>query len=472
MQTALISALVLLAPACAPSSLPVAQGTSHPRTLVLTHANVIDVDRGIVIPDQTIVIFGSRILSVQRGSDARVPSTAQQIDAYGSYVIPGLWDMHAHVLANYERFASVLLPNGITGIRHPGNSRLDTLRAVRERLGRATVPVPRLHAAGVLIDADPPARPTGSVTLVDGDHAAVLADSLLASGVDFFKVYSRLKREPFFALAAEARRRGVPLAGHVPRALTPEELSDAGMRSIEHVFEFPLACSSREADMRRLYGQAEGAADQRTVRMALADTLLRTYDRQKCIRIFRHLARNGTFVTPTLYLYKRKQVSAADSTMARYFATGIPAPGPELPEFGATDERARIWYEMLAQLAGEMNRNGVTLLAGTDTHAPLIWPGFSLHDELQTLVDDAQLTPAEALRTATVNPARYFAANDSMGTIAPGKVADLVLLSANPLTDIRHTRRIMAVVVNGRYLQRRELDDMLALAARAASGRE
>ena len=220
--------------------------------------------------------------------------------------------------------------------------------------------------------------------------------------------------------------------------------------------------------MRHLHARAEGAADQRTVRMAIADTLLRTYDRNKCIEIFKHLARNGTFVTPTLYLYKRRGVTAADSAVARYFAGGIPARGLVLPEFGDTDDRARRWYEALAGLVGEMNRSGVMLLAGTDTDAPLIWAGFSLHEELQTLVDDAQLTAAEALRAATVNPARYFAATDSMGTIGPGKVADLVLLLGNPLSDIRHTRRITAVVVNGRYVQRQELDQMLASAARAA----
>lgn len=470
MKTVLVQAVALCALACIPSSLPHTQADRP--TLVLSHVSVIDVARGTVIPDQTILISGHRILSVQSASSAHVPSGAREITAHEVYVLPGLWDMHAHVLANYEHFASVLIPNGITGIRHPGNSRPDTLRAVRDRLARVAAPLPRLSAAGVLIDGNPPARPAGSVILTEPEHASVLADSLLASGADFFKVYSRLKREPFFALAAEARRRGVPLAGHVPRALTPEELSDAGMRSIEHVFEFPLACSSREGDMRRLYGQAEGAADQRIVRMAVADTLLQTYHRGKCMSIMRHVARNGTFVTPTLYLYKPRAVNSADSAIAKYFAGGIPARGPGLPEFGATAERARMWYEALTRLVGEMNRNGVTLLAGTDTPAPLIWPGFSLHDELQTLVEDAQLTPAEALRAATLNPARYFGATDSMGTIAPGKVADLVLLAANPLSDIRNTRRVTGVVVNGHYLQRDELDQMLRSAARAASGRE
>ena len=462
--------VILQTLACASSS-NVSTHAAIQYDLALVHANVVDVERGIVVPDQTILVSGNRIVDVHASTNSRVRAGAQ-VDANGTFVMPGLWDMHGHVLSNYERFANVLLPNGITGIRQPGNNRLDTLRAVRARLPRATSPLPRLVVAGVLIDDSPAARPAGSVTLTRAEDASLLADSLIRSGVDFFKVYSRIKREPFFALAAEARRRGVSLTGHVPRALTPEEISDAGMRSIEHVFEFPLACSTREVDMRQQYALAESNTNARAARMAVGDTVLHTYDRNKCLRIIRHLVRNGTFVTPTLYLYRRMsgiaEPTARDSTIAAYFAGGLPQPGARLPEFGATEERARRLYDRLAELVREMNRAGLLLLAGTDTDAPLLWAGFSLHDELVALVEDGGLTPAEALRTATLNPARYFSASDTMGVVAPGKVADLVLLLANPLRDIRNTQRITGVVVNGRYLHRKELDQMLAAATKEA----
>lgn len=227
----------------------------------LAHASVVDVERGRIVPDQTVLLAGDRIREVRAAGDEPATSRGARgvrtIDGRGLYVIPGLWDMHAHLLANFERQSALLLANGVTGIRQPDNSRLDTLRAVRQRVRVSGDPLPRLVAAGVLIDGDPPVRPAGSVVLRRVEDAPRVADSLLASGVDFFKVYARIERAPFFALAAEARRRGVILAGHIPNAVPPEEMSDAGARSIEHITEFALACSSREADMR--------AADRRRV---------------------------------------------------------------------------------------------------------------------------------------------------------------------------------------------------------------
>lgn len=466
-----VGAALTLATACAP---PRSLSSDHPLVdgLAFAHVNVVDVERGVVLPDQMLLIAGNRIVDVRSARRARVPRGARTIDARGWYVIPGLWDMHAHLLGQFEQHAPVLLANGITGIRDPGNARLDTVRAVRERLGRATSALPTLITAGVLIDGNPPARPPGSVILERGEDASRLADSLLAAGVDYFKVYGRIRREAFLAIASEAKRRGVLLTGHVPSALTPLEVSDAGMRSIEHVFELPLACSTREGDMRRLRVEAEATTALRAVRAAIADTLVRSYDPGKCRDIGMHLSRNGTLVTPTLSLYRSAlnlPATARDSATARYFPGGLQQGGGlRLPELSGGASQARMFYDELAAIVGELHRAGVMLLAGTDTPSPMLRPGFSLHNELWVLVEDGHLGAADALRTATLNPARYFSATDSMGTVERGKVASLVLLASNPLNDIRNTQDIVGVVARGTYLSRADLDALLAGAEQAA----
>jgi len=468
--------IVVLGVGAACGQLPRApEQSSVEATIAVTHVNVVDVERGQFVPDQTIFINGTRISSVTSSSAPQSPARAREtVDGRGMYAIPGLWDMHAHVLGNFERRSLVLLANGVTGIRHPGNGSLDSLRAVKARLRTATQSLPRLNAAGVVIDGNPPVRAgNGTVVLTKPENARGIADSLLAAGVDVFKVYARLQREPFFALAAEARRRGVPLIGHVPNAITPEEMSDAGARSIEHVAELPLACSSRATTLRALRNSADTAISPEldAVRRAIRDTVLATHDPEKCRRIAERLRANGTFVTPTLYLMQRQAAggrpTASDSIVSRYFPAARADLGSlaVIPELRGEDDKSRGWFARMVEIVRVLHRAGVPLLAGTDTQTPLIWLGFSLHDELQALVDVGGLTPTEALRTATLNPALYFHAADTMGTVKVNRVADIVLLQGNPLADIRHTREIAGVIVKGRYFSRTALDSSLASVA-------
>lgn len=446
---------------CAHQQAPTVSGNE---LTAITNVSVIDVETGAVRADRAILIRGSRIIDVVATNEA--PQDAQVIDARGTFAIPGLWDMHAHALASFEQRAPILLANGVTGIRQPGGSRLDSLRMVKARLRSSSLPSPRLVAAGVLIDGNPPVRPAVSVVLAHAADAPRIADSLLAYGADFFKVYARLKPEPFFALMEEARRRGIPVVGHVPTALTPIEISDAGLRSIEHVFELPLACSSREMQLRARRSAAEGTGQLQKLRLELMDTILSTYDEAKCHGIAQHLARNRTFVTPTLYLASVSRdgprVTRRDSTLAQFFGGQIPEVRPFLPEFTVSAERSRELYRAYVHITQLLYRSGVPILAGTDTQTPLIWLGFSLHDELRTLVRDVGMTPLDALRAATLNPALYFSATDTMGTIQRGRVADIVLLSANPLLDIANTALIHGVVANGIYISRAQLDATLS----------
>jgi imidazolonepropionase-like amidohydrolase len=201
---------------------------------------------------------------------------------------------------------------------------------------------------------------------------------------------------------------------------------------------------------------------------------LATQDEARCHRLAELFVANQTWQVPTLVSLRGKaflrEMAAADDPRVRYFTPPSRWTGGRPFEFPMSEEQWEILqaqFEREKEIVGMMAAAGVPFLAGSDTATPWAFPGFGLHDELELLVE-AGLTPLQALQAATLNPARFLEATDSLGTIASGKLADIVLLDANPLEDIRNTQRIAGVVLNGRYLDRRALDALLAAAAEAS----
>jgi imidazolonepropionase-like amidohydrolase len=300
-------------------------------------------------------------------------------------------------------------------------------------------------------DGKPPVWP-GAIPVASEQEARAAVTSLKQQGADFAKVYSLLGREAYFAIANEARKQKLPFAGHVPSAVSVAEASDAGQRSIEHLHAIALACPARS-----LAGGLESAGDE------AADGL------------FRRFVQNGTWVVPTnIVEWATVDGDPADPRL-RYIPaviqrlwiprTDMLTPG----EAGADAALTRRANQKDLELVAAMHRAGVPLLAGTDTASwnPYTFPGFSLHDQLALLVQ-AGLTPMEALQMATLHPARFLGKEKEFGTVRKGRAADLVLLNGNPLQDIRNTRKIHAVVVGGRLLDRAALDQMLAEVEAAA----
>ncbi len=303
-------------------------------------------------------------------------------------------------------------------------------------------------------------------------------------GADFVELGGGedLSRDAFFALADEAKKRGIPFEGAVPVFVSVEEASNAGMKSINEqpsMFGIEMmlaACSSREAELLKSWQVVntsetiaweafwEGPAYREPLQLAL-----QTYDQQKAEALFALLKANHTWLCPaltarrntTFWLFagdpRRKYMSANERNwFNRVHDTFSKTWGPELSAL-----RQRV-YQKDVEIVGAMRRAGVEFLAGTTTEDPLFtFPGFSLHDELGLLVQ-AGLTPMEALQTATLNPARFLGKEHDFGTVATGKIADLVLLDANPLVDISNTRKIAAVVYRGKLFPRASLDAMLA----------
>jgi hypothetical protein len=444
-----------------------AAAQSHPPAeMFIQHVTVVNVKTGEEDSEQTVHLQGDRIISVgaAQPNDAAIPGA---IDAHGSYLIPGLWDMHIHIHDTEE--LPLYIANGVTGVRLMAGER--NTAALRAELSRVT-PSPEIDLASAIVDGSSPMWP-GSIVIKNPEDARRVVDEIKAGGADFIKVYDNIPRSAYFALADEAKRQHIEFEGHVPFAITAQEASAAGQRSIEHLTGIALACSG---DQERLMGAMQRAPYFRD-RLILEAEGYRTVDPKKCAALFAEFHTNSTWQVPTLTVLRmwsrlddRKVTS--DPRLAyidhksrdRWQDRTMPQ---QRRWNAAMFQMARGIFSVDQQIVRNMDRAGVPLMAGTDAMNPYCFPGFSLHDELALLVSSG-LTPLTALQAATVNPARFLGKNAELGTIEPGKVANLVLLRANPLTDIHNTTQIEAVWLRGQYFDRTALDGILQRARDAA----
>lgn len=473
----LLGGLVALIACSAPRERPASD-------YVITHVNVIDVRDGSVHRDRTVAIRGNRILAVDSGG----AGGGREVSGQGKYLIPGLWDMHVHINDGAEWFFPLALVNGVTGLRDMGGS-LENLERWHAMRTAGTL-MPRVIAAGPILtgavdDADP-----RIIKVVEVSQASSVVDSLAAHHVDFIKVHDWLSAPAYFAIIARARLHHLQVAGHLPVAIDAAEAADSGQASIEHLgngwASLLLECTATgpqvKRQLRALIGQRFTINDLPLawgpVRLA---RYLDGYHPAQADSLARLLARDSIWQTPTLsslalWLSVRDSSNVRDLRM-RYLpaqereAIGefLNAYGQDRPSASSQAVSAR-YYELQTDLLRTLARAGVPILAGTDVaDYPLLFPGFSLHDELARLVD-AGLTPLAALQAATLGPSVYLHTSDSLGTVEPGKVADLVLLEGNPLDNIRNTSRVAAIIVNGRLIDRTERERMLAAVAQANDG--
>jgi imidazolonepropionase-like amidohydrolase len=431
--------------------------------LALTNVTVIDVGSGASQHGMTVVIDGERIAAVGQ----TVPDKARVVDGTGKFLIPGLWDMHAHWGPGYGWMAAPYLPlfpaNGVTGTRvmagHP------VYLQWRKQLAEGTLIGPRMVLAGVIVDGPKPFW-RGSIATNSAEDGRQAVQRTQQDGYDFVKVYSSLSREVFFAIADEAKKRRIPFAGHVPDRVRVAEASDAGQKSIEHLTGLLLAVSSQETDLRRQFGAASrlpATPERAALQRSLGVRVLETHDAAKAAALFAKLKANGTWQVPTFPVLRVLEPQDATDPRLKYMPAPIRAGWARATEQGATENIAhqRNVFQRRLALVGEMHRAGVGILAGSDSQNPYCFPGFSLHDDLEWLVK-AGLSPLAALQAATRNPAVYLERLEDFGTVEKGKFADLVLLDADPLQDIGNTRRIAAVVLGGRFFSRADLDRLLA----------
>ncbi len=451
------------------------------KPLVLTHVNVIDATGAPVKTDMTVVITGDRITAIDKTGQIRVPQGARRVDARGKFLVPGLWDMHVHLYD--ERFLPLFIANGVTGVRQMFGSPLNL--DWRERAARGQLLAPRLVIASPIVDG-PNAVWGGSIKVANETEARQAVQKIKSLGFDFVKVYSDLPRDAFYAIADEAAKQGLVFAGHVPHSVSALEASDAGQKSIEHLTGVLEGCSpvgveitrGYKANMANVTSQTGMDAAHLQVMRALIERLLATYDKEKATALFARFAKNGTWQCPTLTVRRSGaflgEADFRNDPRLKYMPKPIRSSWqPENNPF-YTSQKAEDWairkrrYQKETEVLAEMRRAGVRFLAGTDTANPFCFPGFSLHDELALLVE-AGFTPMEALQAATLNAAIFLGKAESLGTVEQGKIADLVLLEANPLEHIENTKRIFAVVLGGELFEKRRLDAMLADVERVAN---
>jgi len=451
--------------------MPQAQEASPPRAdLAFEGVTVVDAVSGRR-PDQRVVVSGDRLVFVGP-MDADAPEAARTIDGRGRFLMPGLWDAHVHFVYEpelTEAMPELFLRYGVTSVRDTGGD-LDQLVALRTRwaaTGRAT---PRFFLSGPLLDGRlvvydgaTPAQPRLGTSVPDADRARAVVAELARRGADFIKIYELVSPEVFDALVSAARARRLPIAAHVPLSLTAD-VAGPRVDSMEHLRNVELACASDWADLLatrrerlRAFSLGRGYALRRGLHEAQRLPAIAAYDAARCAEVLASL--QTTMQVPTLRLNAFNRSRPDREPVWQEATAGLPAPvrarwAGAAAELGAAegelDPRFADWS---LRLVGLMRRAGVPLAAGTDTPIKLAIPGESLHRELELLVASG-LSEREALAAATLAPARFFGLEAEMGAVAVGQRADLVLLTADPLEEIRHTRAIEGVVSKGRWRPR------------------
>jgi imidazolonepropionase-like amidohydrolase len=485
MKPSLLSTFLLLATLCSsltaaaqvPAPTPARPPEKAAAPIVIAHVTVIDPGAGSVQSDRTIVIEGAHITAVADSAKFRPPKGARVIDARGQYLIPGLWDMHVHTAFGdwFPGGRDIILPlfvaNGVTGVRDMGGD-LQILLAWRKQIAAGEIIGPGMVISGPMLDAalpDGKLRFPSSIAVTTPASAVAAVDSLQAQGADFIKVQSVISHDAYLAAAAEAHKQALPIVGHVPDTVRLSEVVAAGQKSVEHLMGILEGCSTEESK----FVHGEG-----TLPM-----LLSTQDPARCDALIRLLAEHQTWQVPTLAWQRGGEFldqldwnhQPLDKYVPAYWrdVTWTRFKQEMMPDLEKDPLALRQQYfAKNLQITGAMHHAGVPFLAGTDT-APGIYliPGFSLHDELANFVE-AGFTPMESLQTATSNPAKFLGMESLHGSVEKGKVADLVLLRANPLDDIHNTRKISAVIANGRLFERADLDRVLKQVEYAAKAQK
>ena len=456
------TALAVLLGSCAPEEIPTGWA--------IEDVTVIDAVNG-VRPNQTVVIDGDRIVAVTDAEAA--PEVAEVIDGSGKYLIPGLWDMHVHLTYDTAFTAAMpvlFLSYGVTSVRDTGGL-LDELLPVVAAMRAEDAIAPRVFFSGPLLDGtfvvyDGDGRPEIGISNPSAEAARANVAALKEQGADFIKIYELVSPEVFETLVRAAAEHDLPIAAHVPLSMRASQVAPL-VNSMEHLRNVELDCAANaeelltaRRDLLAAHERGPGAELRSQLHTLQRLPAIGTYDEARCDEGLSSMT--STIQVPTLRLNalsmrppfgRNDWLAALDRAPDAVAESWRMATEEWRANPPSSDTTFAGWSLSLVK---QMHDKGVPIGAGTDTPIGYALPGYSLHSELEMLVR-AGLSPLEALRSATVRPAEFFGLEDEMGTVDAGKRADLVLLSANPLDDIEHTRQIEAVVSKGRLLTREEL---------------
>lgn len=402
-------------------------------TFAFVGATVIDVTGKPPIPNATVITAGGKILAVGPSNEVKIPNDAQRIDVAGKYIIPGLWDMHAH----YEQveWGPIYLAAGVTTVRDVGNE-FDFITQVRDAVNSGRALGPHMLLAGI-VDGDGPYA-IGITRVNNAEDAEKWVTKYHNAGFQQMKIYSSVKPDNVKAICTDAHKLGMTVTGHIPNGMTAYEGVDDGMDMINHIHYIADLLMPKDVDMHKLKGP------ERLKVMASID--VNSEEGKKAVAFF---AEHHTVIDPTVSLYEAQFRPASEP--AGKIEPGIARVAPELREAlssgGLPDSLAPLGQKIFqADLAiiNALHKAGVPIVVGTDQNVP----GFSVYHEME-LYQEAGFTPMEALQAATIVSARAMKADSESGSIAVGKRADLDVLDANPLDDIHNVRTVRQVLANG-----------------------
>ena len=469
-------ALAVTVGACASSSgdsMEVTHGT------VIRNVTIVNTQDGSLLPRTTLVLHDGKIQRITSATSIRTSGAAVAIDATGKYLVPGYLDMHTHAMTAADQQPGpwpLLIANGITGIREMGGSAalIQRARQLNAESAAGRMVAPEILQVPGDIFAGRVAAPAQAVLLVQQQKAM---------GASFVKVVNA-SREVTLALLAEAQVQGLGVAGHLPSGISAVEAAQAGWRAVEHLgsgMGVLLDCAAEEASIRKSVLNGEGAKPPllptaitspmlfRALDAAFYQRILDSQDDGKCRAVTQVLADRGTWQVPTLIrlrtmmfsddalyradpnlAYVDKTTRALWESLGARYSVDVP------PAAAATFRR---YYGAQQELVKRMKRQGVKMLAGSDLGGIWVIPGFGLHQEFRELAA-AGLSPLEVLQTATLNGAEFLGREATMGTVAEGKHADLVLLDANPLADVANLAKISAVFLKGTHFSSEALENL------------
>ena len=436
--------------------------------IAIVNATVVDVITSRALPNMTVVINGDKIADVAPSASIQLPRGTTTIDGTGKFLIPGLWDMHTH-FTHDQSTLDMYLAYGVTTIRDMGSTAVRRTNDHVEHLPRDEAIAlslrvrdevrsgkrlgPDIYSVGMIITGSAPgdtASPLHQLIVNTPEEARATVDKLAGLGVDAIKVHARLSHDAFFAIVDEAKTRHLPVVGHTPVALDPVVVSDAGQKTIEHI---------------------TGIWEYAHKNVAKGDTVT---VRQRYATEYATFRKNGTVQVPTIVSY----LAGAEA----YAYMQKPESNPHLdhivpelallwkiewPKSEFSEEQSKGFYssvKTIQHMVKNMHDQGVVVLAGTDFGGIFTYPGLDLHRELKLLVDSG-LTPIEVLRSATILPAETVGAGDRSGSVTAGKIANLILLDADPLQDVANASKIDLVVLRGQVLDRNRLDQLRASVA-------
>ena len=457
------------------------------RQTLIRNINVVDTRTGNIAPQRSVLIEQGRIRRITAGEEAPAASVGREVDGSGKYLVPGYLDMHVHAVDEAQHnpgFWTLLLAHGVTGVRQMSGSPQTLALSRRFNAERAAG---TLDAPEVLMT--PGGLFMGQVSDEAGGRAFVRQQQAL--GTDFVKVVAG-NREATLGILDEARQRGLTVAGHLTPALTARESSERGYHAVEHLgagLGFLLDCSPQAAQIRREFFLGgtkppfpphyilnprayDGAQD-----APFYQRVLDTFDEALCEQVLHSFVEHDVWQVPTLIRIRTQDYGDAPEYRSdpnlkyldpetRALWQGVGDDFARVP--AAAAHTLRRYYDLQRHVTGMMTGAGVKLLAGSDLGGIWLVPGYSLHQEFRELAASG-LTPLDILQASTLRGAEFAGRQDELGTVEEGRVADLVLLDANPLLEATNLEKIGGLLLRGKYFSRADLETLKVQVERDAT---